>query len=347
MTKSTTNFDGIYRGTVKDNTGPRGRCKVFVPGVYPSEYKDDPTALPWSQPAQSLVGGCFTAINAHPEMDLDAPLAVNETGFAGWPHVGAEVWVFFEEGNHSFPIHFAVAQAGKGWISEHEMQWVFKSDNVRIRIDEDPSREGSTSKFDTYNTNGTYLSQEFAEEDVPTRVDLEIIGNVNLHIIGNVNMRIEGDVFEEHIGDKHKTHVGNLYHLHTGDVHHVHTGVVKHEQTGNFVSHTAGNKNISQVGNKDEQISGNRSATMTETDSLTVGTQRQEQLGTHNVAVTGPYAIQVGGTETRIVQATSTETVAGLKAGVYGALSVSTTYGDATSISAGALNLTGQPINLN
>ena len=48
----------------------------------------------------------------------------NSTGYCGWPQVGSFVWVFFEGGNHNYPIYFAACPAGTGWISpgtgEHE-----------------------------------------------------------------------------------------------------------------------------------------------------------------------------------------------------------------------------------
>src|SRR5574344_1565518 len=84
---------------------------------------------------------------------------------SGFP-LGAQVFIFFEGGDPNKPIYFAVAQSGNkippgtdekgidetgaGWFSEHPNQHVFKSDNVRIRIDEDVDNFRSTSKFDTY-----------------------------------------------------------------------------------------------------------------------------------------------------------------------------------------------------
>ena len=69
-----TTFNEIYRGIVKDNTGERGRCKIFIPGVYPYEFINDPKTLPWAEPAMPLIGGSFTAVNADPEMDQFFPI---------------------------------------------------------------------------------------------------------------------------------------------------------------------------------------------------------------------------------------------------------------------------------
>ena len=54
---------------------------------------------------------------------------------------GSQVWVFFEAGDINKPIYFASAQSGPGWFSEHPNQHVFHSDNIRVRIDENPYRK--------------------------------------------------------------------------------------------------------------------------------------------------------------------------------------------------------------
>lgn len=302
MSVDLTDFYYIYRGIVKDNTGPKGQCKIFVPGIYPNEYIEQPIALPWAQPALSLVGGNYKAVNADPEMDDNAstaaPLCKGETGFCGPPHIGADVWVFFEDGNHNRPIYFASVQGGDGWFSEHPLQHVFKSDNVRVRIDENPTINASTSKFSTYNQNCTHLSQELVETDVPTRVDIEIYGNVNLHIKGNVNLKVEGDVFEEVIGDKHETLIGNHYLKHVGDKHYVHEGHERFERTGDFVETVKGSKTSCQEGQLTEVISESRSTTIGAVDMLSVANDRNENFGARNQTITGTDEVQINGNRT-------------------------------------------------
>jgi hypothetical protein len=314
---SKTSFDQIFRGVILDNTGPRGRCKVFVPGVFPSVFSNDPVALPWAEPAMSLASGSFTSVSAHINMDdnvsTQAPLCKNETGYCGPPHVGSHVWTFFENGNHNKPVYFAAVQAGDGWFSEHPLQHVFKSDNVRVRIDENPESSESTCKFDTYNQNCTFLSQELAETDVPTRLDIEIYGNVNLHIKGNVNLKVEGDIFEEVIGDKHETHIGNLYKCHIGNTQYTQTGDERLHRTGDYVESSVGDKVICHEGDRTEVISANRSTTIGSADVITVAAERNENFGARNQTITGNSDVQINGNESVSIKGSANESVSGTK----------------------------------
>lgn len=55
-------YTGTYMGTVLDNKDPagRGRCKVYVYGVYDEKFKeDDGKHLPWAIPAQPLFCGGY------------------------------------------------------------------------------------------------------------------------------------------------------------------------------------------------------------------------------------------------------------------------------------------------
>jgi phage gp45-like len=313
MSVDVTDFYHTYRGIVKDNTGDKGRCRIFVPGVYPNEYVNDPKALPWAEPALSLIGGNYKAVNADPAMDdntsTQAPLCKGQTGFCGPPHIGADVWVFFEDGNHNKPTYFAAVQGGKGWFSEHPLQHVFKSDNVRIRIDENPESSASTSKFTTYNQNGTHLSQELVKENVPTRVDLEIYGNVNLHIKGNVNLKVEGDMYQEIIGNKHETHIGNHYYKHVGDKHHEHEGYTKIKRNGDLEEFTTGKKIVCQTGQSTEVISESRSTTIGSVDFLAVGNDRNENFGARNQTITGSDEVQINGNRTVKIKGSDSLTV--------------------------------------
>ena len=184
-------FNSIYRGIVVNNFDPKylGRCKVFVYGVYPEEFKTNPTKLPWAEPVMSIFGGSWTNENK----GLNS-----ETGVSSNPHVGkspgegAQVWLFFENGSPNHPKYFGVSQAGPGWLAEHNNQHVIKTDNVRIRIDENPSHARSTCHFDSYNADNVERSQKKQIKDMPTRVDVEIWNEgssaLNLIIKGNVNI---------------------------------------------------------------------------------------------------------------------------------------------------------------
>lgn len=124
---------GMKRGIVISNSDPecRGRCKIFVPGVYPQKFADQPDSLPWAEPAMSLFGGGWSSASS----------ANRETGVCTVPHAGtngdgAQVWVFFDNDDIRYPVYFAVAQSGDGWFSRHSNQHVIATDNVRIAVDE-------------------------------------------------------------------------------------------------------------------------------------------------------------------------------------------------------------------
>lgn len=207
-------FNSIYRGFVTWNDDPavKGRLKIFVPGVYSDLYESKPELLPWACPAMSAFGG--NSINPNAKADN---LLNNETGWSSAPHagnveVGAQVYVFFEGGDINYPIYFAFAQSGKGWLAEHPNQHVFKSDNVRIRIDENVKDERSTCKFNSYNSKNSKVSKANLErdctkhgwtfdqekgviKDLETRIDIEVLAEnlnaINLNIHGNVNMKLD------------------------------------------------------------------------------------------------------------------------------------------------------------
>lgn len=125
---------GIRRGIVIDNRDPesRGRCKIFIPGLYPKEFAETPENLPWAEPAMSLFGGGWTS---------EKNSEFKETGVCSVPHMGtkgdgAQVWVFFDSNDIRYPVYFAVAQSGPGWFSRHNNQHVITTDNVKIIVDE-------------------------------------------------------------------------------------------------------------------------------------------------------------------------------------------------------------------
>lgn len=214
-------FSGIYRGYVVWNDDPlvKGRIKIFVPGVYDDKYKVLPECLPWARPFSPSFGGGSTNPN-----NEDKHVLNDEVGWCSVPHAGdmktgSQVFVFFENGNINFPVYLGVAQSGEGWFSEHPNQHCFRSDNIRVRIDENVKDERSTCKFDSYNTynskvakanlerdcnknNWNYDSEKGNIKDLETRLDIEIeatgMNAVNLNIHGNVNMHIDGDWFVEH-----------------------------------------------------------------------------------------------------------------------------------------------------
>lgn len=315
-------FNGFYRGTVLSNNDPKGkgRCKIFIPGVYPAKYGKNPDALPFAEPAMPVFGGSFT----NPEGCQEA-----ETGVTSPPHVGANLWLFFEGGDQNFPVYAFAIQGGDGWHSEHPNQHVIKTDNVRIRIDEDPNNANSTTKFDSYNTKCTFLSQQQKQEQIPTRLDIEVTGPVNIVINSNkdksdsspaLNMQINGNVYQEINGDKHETLIGNHYIQHEGDLHYVHKGNTLIERTGDVQYNLKGDDTTIQTGNKTKIITGNNTHYVNGMENITV-LQSQTQnitnrtmviMAFNSVTINGFNSKNVTGVDTEIIGASKSSTVTGV-----------------------------------
>lgn len=273
-------YNGFYRGEVKDHKDPlvKGRVKIFVPGVYPSEFESKPDSLPWSEPVMSLFGGSANSNGSTADPDY---IRFTETGVSSTPHVGAHVWVFFERGDHNEPRHFGVCQGGSGWLSAHKNQHVVQTNNVRICVDEDPTRivepvdgEINTNHLTYNNANCTHISRE-REESSSARVAITIEHSgecaIDLNIVGNINMHVVGDMYLEQDGDRHETILGDIYRKHKGDLHLEHVGDVLHEQTGNTVIEQKGNWTMLQDGDNKQQCTGDKRTIVSKELYQTVG----------------------------------------------------------------------------
>ena len=256
---------------------------MFIPGVYSDKYETQPANLPWARPFSPSFGG--GSMNPGNE---DRHVLNDEVGWCSVPHAGdaktgSQVFVFFENGDINFPVYFGVAQSDEGWFSEHPNQHCFRSDNIRVRIDENVKDPRSTCKFNSYNTYNSEVAKKNLERDceknswkfnrdegnieqLETRLDIEIeaskMNAVNLNIHGNVNMHIDGDWFIEHFGNKYEYHEGDLYVKHNGhtyieeDGHHrkVLNGNQTFEHNGNSVENQEGDTLVTRTGSYYSQI---------------------------------------------------------------------------------------------
>ena len=301
-------FPGIYRGFVVWNDDPlvQGRIKVFVPGIYSDKYELSPNKLPWARPLSPSFGG------GAPNLDnSDKHLLNDETGWCSVPHAGdvkkgAQVFLFFENGDINYPVYFGVAQSQKGWFSEHPNQHCFNSDNVRVRIDEKFEDTRSTCKFDSYNSKNSDVAKKNLErecikndwqfdegsgniKELPTRLDIEIKATgsnaVNLNIHGNVNMHIDGDWFVEHIGNKYEYQEGDVYVKQNGNTYIERNGHIREVLSGNFT------RNL--IGNQIETQDGDYLASRTGTSYERVGNDVSKIYD-------GNYKIKVGGNSDEI-----------------------------------------------
>lgn len=207
-------YNSNYRGIVLDfDELERGKCRIFVPGVYPEEYRDKPEFLPDAFPTASLFGGNFEATEGSQN---------TQTGICGWPKAGAHVWVFFEQGNISMPIYFAACQGGEGWISDHNKQWKLQTDNVTIIFDE---TEGDDVDRITVKATGNVLINIIGnvKETIDGNVERTITGNLTETIQGDVSTTVEGSVteqtngeFTENIDGDHSEEIGGSVKVESG-----------------------------------------------------------------------------------------------------------------------------------
>ncbi len=197
-------YRSLYRGIVKSNTGTGsegGRCKIFVPGVYPNQYIDNANALPWAEPIAPLFGGSYNGEN-NAITKKKIP-----TGICGWPNVEAHVWVFFELGDHMKPVYFGAIQGVPGWSAETNKQWVIQSDRYKLVVDEE-----------TENDRLTITVEGNVVINVDGNVTQTITGNVTEVIGGDVDRSIAGNVTESIKGDVKRTITGNVTEIIKGDV---------------------------------------------------------------------------------------------------------------------------------
>jgi len=299
------NFNGMFRGRVVGTADKRGQCRIFVPGVYPSEFEKTPNALPPAEPAMPLFGG-NASVNGGNE----------ETGWAGWPIVGAEVWVFFNQGDHMFPVYFAACQGGDGWIAEHNQQYTLQTKSVMIRIDEDPSNEKSTAQRNSYNADCTIdnaAAASVVESNMPLRTTVELSGNFDLTIVGNANIKVTGNGYAQYDGNVHETIKGNLYRKVEGDKYEQVQGKVDEKYNDTFTIEVAKdvqetfNQNLTTnvTTNVQETIGGNVTENVTgavtenaASKAETITGAKTQQAGTHSM--TGTTSILISSPATTV-----------------------------------------------
>ena len=287
MNKELQLFAGIYRGTVVDNKGSKGLCKVFVTGIYQDSFKNDSNALPWAEPAMFLFGGNF---NNSRTTDLNSQSTINTI-----PHIGSEVFVFFENGDHLHPIFFASSCGGNGWKSEHENQHIIQTDNVKITIDENPTDNRSSSKFDSFNANCTESSVQ--KRAIETTLNIECQGNVRIKVFGSVNMQINGDLYREINGNVSETINGNYYRSIRGNIEEDHFGNKRIYQAGNSKDIQGGNAEISKFGTVSEFYNGNKTVT-------SEGNLSKNRIGNETKYIVGNLSTTINsGNETKYITA--------------------------------------------
>ena len=239
------------------------------------------------------------------------------------PNLALKYLYFLKLGDINKPVYFAAAQSGPGWLSEHPNQHVFKSDNIRIRIDEEPAHPNSTCKFDSYNDKNCQASiNDKTKKEMKTRLDIEVLAEdinaVNIQIHGDVNMKILGDWYVHHEGSKHETHIGPTYIKHIGNTIIEEEGEYIYKRTGNYSEYIDGIKNETltqnftitcgqeykfNVGNKAiYNIGGDTTVFIGGLlQSKIIGNEEKILMGSYTAHIGGDTAIDIGGNSNYIV----------------------------------------------
>lgn len=96
------NYTGFYLGTVTKQCDECGACKVFVHGVYPDDFKNDPERLPTAYPCMPLWGGGRSENKDFPN------------GIYQYPDLNTTVLVFFASNDINKPYFLAMMDHDKG-----------------------------------------------------------------------------------------------------------------------------------------------------------------------------------------------------------------------------------------
>lgn len=257
---------GFYRGIIVTNVDPnnKGQCKIYVPGVFPSEGLSNSDFLPWAEPVMPIFGGSGLSTNS------SAKFSTN--GWTSAPGIGTYVWVFFEGNDQNYPRYFAAAQAGDAWMSEHEMQHVLSTDNFRITIDENPS---ASSTMQTTTVDGSKVNQG-------TRARIEIEADavaLDLVIKGDVNILIDGDKFEKITGNRYTEVVGNDTLIVGKNTQETHGGDLTSTRKGNSAVTVKGSSKETVLKTKEENVAQNKTTLVGGNNNLNVGGSNIQQAG--------------------------------------------------------------------
>jgi hypothetical protein len=137
-------FQGMYRAIVEDNADPRqiGRVRVRIFGIHSFDEEETPTEhLPWAEPCLALyysggqnldnqrdkVGTRYrpsgednqTLKRNDPILDEETTDETMKSCGTGaiftTPQKGTQVWIFFENGDHTRPMFFSAAPKKVDW----------------------------------------------------------------------------------------------------------------------------------------------------------------------------------------------------------------------------------------
>ena len=240
-TKHKSTFDGFYRGIVINVDDPllSGRVRVRV---YPMFEGVNDDVLPWAILADPNFGG-----------------SANEGKFS-IPTVGAHVFVFFENGDHRFPVYFAGAPAIQDGVPD--IPTLSREDDGTVAaIDSAASKGVSTASGGSW--------------DEPDSAYAAIYPNNKVYRSAK-GILIEIDDTEDNV----------RFH-----VYHPSGSRVEVDNDGNVVEHVSATKTTVVIGDDNIEVKGKQ-------DTTTGGDHGVKVGGNGKVKVTGNYDIECVGNVT-------------------------------------------------
>ena len=174
-------FHGFFRGQVIDVADPlyAGRVRVRINGVY-DDIAD--TSLPWALYADPLMGG-----------------GINSGGFF-IPDVGDDVWCFFENSDHMYPVFFAGAPCAVDMPNEktssgstYASNRIFKTKQGHVLEFDDTQ---GNSRIRVHHKSGTEIIMSDNGDMTET-----VVGNLTRTVTGNINETVSGSVTRTITGD--------------------------------------------------------------------------------------------------------------------------------------------------
>lgn len=168
------NVNGFYRGTVIEHLS-NGFCKVFIPGIYPDEWKDDPDMLPPAEQAAPLSFGTNTGL-----------------GVFSYPNIGSTVWCFFANGDQNYPVYFASTLAGP----EATANWDKSRPMVGSHPDDAYVHKVHVKNSDIEISETGYIKVTTQNSGATTSVTLDSQGNVAVDCTSQITLKADNIVLD-------------------------------------------------------------------------------------------------------------------------------------------------------
>lgn len=195
----TEQFNGIYRGVVENNNDPKQAGRIQI-RVMPMFAHVDKAALPWAVYADPFGGGSA------------------DVGGLFLPEEKSNVFCFFENGDHRYPVYFAGAPSMQSKTPDlpketrdttYPKNRVIKTKSgITIELDDTKDKvrfqithpSGTTETID----NKGKFSTLIVNDD-----DLTIKGDYNIKVSGNANIKVDGNLDSTVSGDTTVSTSGN------------------------------------------------------------------------------------------------------------------------------------------